>query len=95
MDFGIKGKHAIVCARSKGLEKACAIALAGEGVNVTNVARGKEALEAAGEEICGASAVDVTINNILPGGSATRSNSVNSALASAVPRLPISPVRIF
>jgi NAD(P)-dependent dehydrogenase (short-subunit alcohol dehydrogenase family) len=32
MDLGIKGRRAIVCASSKGLGRACAIALAGEGV---------------------------------------------------------------
>jgi 3-oxoacyl-[acyl-carrier protein] reductase len=51
MDLGIKGRKAIVCAASKGLGKACAIALAREGVAVTINARGKEALEATAEEI--------------------------------------------
>ena len=35
MDLGIKGRRAIVCASSKGLGRACAIALANEGVHVT------------------------------------------------------------
>lgn len=60
MDFGIKGKRAIVCAGSKGLGKACAIALAAEGVNITLVARGKQALEATAEEIRASASVDVT-----------------------------------
>jgi len=60
MDLGIKGKRAIVCAGSKGLGKACAIALAGEGVDVTIVARGKDALEAAAAQIRQASTVEVT-----------------------------------
>ena len=34
MNLGINGKTAIVCAASKGLGRACAMALAGEGVNV-------------------------------------------------------------
>jgi len=51
MDFGINGKRAIVCAGSKGLRKACAMALAGECVNITTVGRGKEALEAVTREI--------------------------------------------
>jgi 3-oxoacyl-[acyl-carrier protein] reductase len=38
LDFGIKGKRAIVCAGGKGLEKDCAVALAGDGVSVTMVA---------------------------------------------------------
>ena len=46
MDFGIKGKWALVCGASKGLGLGCAQALAGEGVNVVMVARGREALEA-------------------------------------------------
>ena len=44
MDLGIKGRRAIVCASSKGLGRACAIALANEGVHVTLTARGAEAL---------------------------------------------------
>jgi 3-oxoacyl-[acyl-carrier protein] reductase len=51
MDLGIKGKSALVCAGSKGLGKGCAFALACEGVNVTLVARGIEALEATAAEI--------------------------------------------
>lgn len=34
MDLGIKGKHAIVCASSRGLGRACAQALAEAGVNL-------------------------------------------------------------
>ena len=44
MDLGIKGRRAIVCASSKGLGRACAMALANEGVHVTVTARGAEAL---------------------------------------------------
>jgi 3-oxoacyl-[acyl-carrier protein] reductase len=51
MDFGIRGKSALVCASSKGLGKGCALALAREGVNLILVARGKEALNATAEEI--------------------------------------------
>jgi 3-oxoacyl-[acyl-carrier protein] reductase len=51
MDLGIAGKKAIVCAASKGLGKACAVALAREGVDVTIVARTAETLEAAAAEI--------------------------------------------
>ncbi|QPF73524.1 SDR family oxidoreductase [Roseateles sp. DAIF2] len=46
MDFGLKGRWALVCAASKGLGRGCAEALAGEGVNVVITARGAEALEA-------------------------------------------------
>ncbi|MEH6402945.1 MAG: SDR family oxidoreductase [Sneathiella sp.] len=39
MDFGIKGRRAIVCASSKGLGRACAVALAEEGVDLVLTAR--------------------------------------------------------
>jgi 3-oxoacyl-[acyl-carrier protein] reductase len=51
VDLGIKGRHAIVCASSKGLGRACAIALANEGVHVTLTARGAEALKRTADEI--------------------------------------------
>ena len=51
VDLGIKGRRAIVCASSKGLGRACAIALANEGVHVTLTARGAEALKATADEI--------------------------------------------
>lgn len=53
MDLGIEGRSALVCAASKGLGRACAIALAQEGVSVTIVARGEEALEATAAHIRG------------------------------------------
>jgi 3-oxoacyl-[acyl-carrier protein] reductase len=34
MDFNLKGKTAIIGGGSKGLGRACAVALAGEGVNI-------------------------------------------------------------
>jgi 3-oxoacyl-[acyl-carrier protein] reductase len=51
MDLGIAGRTALVCGASRGLGKACALALAREGVEVTIVARGRDALERAGAEI--------------------------------------------
>ncbi|MEW6642662.1 MAG: SDR family oxidoreductase [Pseudomonadota bacterium] len=51
MDLGISGRRALVCAASKGLGRACAMALADEGVHVTLVARGAEALEKTADEI--------------------------------------------
>jgi len=51
MDLGIRGRSALVCAASKGLGKGCAVALAREGVNVTLIARGADALNATAEEI--------------------------------------------
>lgn len=60
MDFGISGKKAIVGGASAGLGKACAMSLASEGVDVTIVARTREKLEAAAEEIRRATGVTVT-----------------------------------
>jgi 3-oxoacyl-[acyl-carrier protein] reductase len=51
MDLGIRGKWAIVCAASKGLGRGCAQSLAKEGVNLVLTARGKDALEAAAEDM--------------------------------------------
>ena len=59
MDLGIRGRNALVCGASRGLGKACAFALAREGVNVTIVARTRAALEAAGVEIAQATGVAV------------------------------------
>ena len=61
MDLGIKGKSALVCAASKGLGKGCAFSLAREGVNVTILARGREALEATADEIRKATGVKVAV----------------------------------
>jgi 3-oxoacyl-[acyl-carrier protein] reductase len=51
MDFGIKGKKAIVCAASKGLGRACALALAREGVELVITARTAADLEATAASI--------------------------------------------
>ena len=51
MDLGIAGKVALVTASSKGLGKASALALAGEGARVAMCARGEEALRSAEAEI--------------------------------------------
>lgn len=51
MNLGIAGRTALVCGASKGLGRACALALAREGVAVTIVARGREALGLAAREI--------------------------------------------
>jgi len=51
MDLKIAGRKAIVCASSKGLGKACAMALANEGVDVWISARTAGPLQAAADEI--------------------------------------------
>ncbi|MFL6820886.1 MAG: SDR family oxidoreductase [Bradyrhizobium sp.] len=64
MDLGIKGRRAIVCASSKGLGRACAMALANEGVHVTLTARGAEALAKTANEIRKASP-GVTVTEVV------------------------------
>lgn len=51
MDLGIAGKRAIVCASSRGLGRACAEALAREGVRVTINGRDADSLAATAEAI--------------------------------------------
>jgi 3-oxoacyl-[acyl-carrier protein] reductase len=60
MDLGIAGRKAIVCAASKGLGRACAMALAENGVELVVNARGQEALEATAAAIRQATGVTVT-----------------------------------
>jgi 3-oxoacyl-[acyl-carrier protein] reductase len=60
MDFEIAGKSALVCAASKGLGRGCAMALAGEGVNLVITARGRDALETTAAEIRAATGAKVT-----------------------------------
>jgi len=60
MNFDIEGRRALVCAASKGLGRGCALALAREGVAVTLVARGVEALEATAAAIRAETGVTVT-----------------------------------
>ena len=51
MDLKIAGRKAIICASSKGLGKACAMALAAEGVDVWISARSSGPLQASCDEI--------------------------------------------
>ena len=51
IDYGISGKTAIVTGGSVGIGRACATALAGQGVNVVIVARRLDRLEQAAKEI--------------------------------------------
>ena len=59
MDLHIQGRQAIVCAASKGLGFACALALAREGVALVITGRDAEALEAAAVKIRDATGVQV------------------------------------
>jgi 3-oxoacyl-[acyl-carrier protein] reductase len=79
MDLGIAGRHVIVCAARKGLGKACAGALAREGVSLTIAARTAADIEATataawsgltgyvGGVACQVAWHNVTMNNLLPG----------------------------
>jgi 3-oxoacyl-[acyl-carrier protein] reductase len=51
MDLGLQGKKAIVCASSRGLGKACAMSLAGEGVDVVINGLHQDRLDAAQADI--------------------------------------------
>ncbi len=59
MDLGISGRQAIVCASSRGLGRACAAALAREGVDVTLNGRDPAALEEAVDAISATHGVKV------------------------------------
>jgi 3-oxoacyl-[acyl-carrier protein] reductase len=60
MDIGIAGRRALVCAASKGLGRACAMALAREGVAVTITARTAATLEQTARDIREATGAAVT-----------------------------------
>jgi 3-oxoacyl-[acyl-carrier protein] reductase len=60
VDLGIRGRKALLSGASRGLGKACALALAHEGVDITIVARTRDVLEKAGAEIAQATGVKVT-----------------------------------
>lgn len=60
MELGIRGKKALLSGASRGLGRACALALAQEGVDVTIVARTRETVERAADEIRAATGVTVT-----------------------------------
>ena len=51
MDLGIRGRTALVCGASRGLGRACAEALAAEGVNLVITGRNEAELAEAGRDI--------------------------------------------
>ena len=57
VDLGIAGRKALLIGASRGLGKACALALAKEGVDVTIMARTRDVLERTCEEIGAATGV--------------------------------------
>jgi 3-oxoacyl-[acyl-carrier protein] reductase len=60
MELGIRDRRALLCGASRGLGKACALAVAREGVHVTIVARTRDVLERTAAEIRDATGVRVT-----------------------------------
>ena len=60
MDLGISDRRALLCGASRGLGKACALAVAKEGVHVTIVARTRNVLERTADDIRAATGVRVT-----------------------------------
>ena len=60
MDLGLRGKKALLSGASRGLGRACAFALAREGVDVTIVSRTRETLEKTCDEIAKATGVKAT-----------------------------------
>jgi 3-oxoacyl-[acyl-carrier protein] reductase len=59
MELGLRGRTAVITGASKGIGKSIARGLAAEGVNVVLLARGREALDQAAEEIRRESGVGV------------------------------------
>lgn len=64
MDFGLAGKAALVLAASKGLGRACAMALAREGCRVTIGSRDLGQLSRTGSEIRDATGSDVRFQSV-------------------------------
>ncbi len=60
MDFGIQGRKAVVCGAGAGLGRACATALAREGVDLVIAARTLDRLERVAEEIRDETGASVT-----------------------------------
>jgi 3-oxoacyl-[acyl-carrier protein] reductase len=60
MDLGIAGREAIICGSSRGLGRACAEALAAEGVNVVINGRGEDSVHETVAAIRNMSSVRVT-----------------------------------
>ncbi|MCA8908404.1 MAG: SDR family oxidoreductase [Rhodospirillaceae bacterium] len=87
MDLGLAGKRAIVCAASKGLGRACAFALAREGVDVVITARTPGPLEATAAEIRAESGVDV---RVVPGDITTEQGRADALAACPEPDILIN-----
>src|SRR6478672_5095162 len=82
MDLMLKGKVAIVGGASKGLGRACAQALAEEGVNVAVCSRSRPHLEKAAQEIHASTGVEILA---FPG-DLDQHETIRSLIAAAVER---------
>jgi 3-oxoacyl-[acyl-carrier protein] reductase len=80
MDLGLKGKSAIVTAASKGMGRACAMALAAEGARVLMCARTEHELLAAADEVRARTGAEVVA---MPA-DVTRADDVKALVARAV-----------
>lgn len=60
MDLGIAGKHAVVCASSRGLGRACAFSLAEAGCSVVVNGRDEAKLEETAQELRHATGAEIT-----------------------------------
>ena len=87
LDLGIAGRRAIVCAASKGLGRACAMALARAGVAVTITARTAETLERTAAEIRTATGAKLTT---VPGDITTESGRAATLAACPEPDILIN-----
>jgi 3-oxoacyl-[acyl-carrier protein] reductase len=87
MDMGLRGKHAIVCAASKGLGRGCAMALAGEGVELVITGRNRETLERTADEIRAATSAVV---HIAPGDITTEAGRAAALAACPAPDILIN-----
>ncbi len=87
MDTGLGGRTALVCAASKGLGRACAMALAREGVDVTITARGAEALARTAAEIRDATGATV---RTVPGDITTGQGRADALAACPAPDILVN-----
>src|SRR5215210_2967486 len=82
MDLMLKGKAAIVGGASKGLGRACALALAEEGVNVAMCSRSKADLDKAAQQIRESTGVEV----LAFAGDLERNDTIQELVAAAAQR---------
>lgn len=87
MDTGLRGKKGIVCAASKGLGRACAMALAREGVDLVITARTAGTLERTAAEIREATGVSVIA---VPGDITTEAGRAATLAACSAPDILVN-----